>query len=137
MVRMPDSSQPSVLVVDDDARARELMHIVLSAQGYAVASAADGPSALAAILVQVPDVLLADFRLPGMDGAALCRRARELAPRERMAIVVLSGSDDPDVRRAAIEAGADEFLTKPVDRVQLRECLDRRRQARSRGMATG
>lgn len=113
------------------------MHIVLSAQGYVVASAADGPSALAAIGERIPDVLLADFRLPGMDGVALCRRARELVPRPRMAIVVLSGSDDPEVRRAAIEAGADEFLTKPVDRMALRDCLARRRQARSSGIVTG
>lgn len=137
MARMPVSGQPSVLVVDDDARARELMHIVLSAQGYAVASAVDGPSALAAIRAQIPDVLLVDFRLPGMDGAALCRRARELDPRARMAIVVLSGSDDPEVRLAAIGAGADGFLTKPVGRMELRDCLARVRQARSNGLVTG
>ncbi|MGB5103700.1 MAG: response regulator [Steroidobacteraceae bacterium] len=125
-----------MLVVDDDSRTRELMHIVLSAQGYAVASAADGPSALAAIRVQIPDVMLADFRLPGMDGAALCRHARELAPRARMAIVVLSGSDDPQVRQAAVAAGADEFLTKPCDRMALRDCLARLRQARWNGMVT-
>lgn len=136
MAGMPHPGRPSVLVVDDDARARELMRIVLSAQGYAVASAADGPTALAWISGQAPDVLLTDFRLPGMDGAALCRHARELAPRARMAIVVLSGADDPEVRRAAIEAGADEFLTKPVDRSELRDCLARLRQARSSGMIT-
>lgn len=136
MTRMSSPGQPSILVVDDDARARELMHIVLSAQGYAVESAADGPSALAAIRERLPDVLLADFRLPGMDGAALCRHARELVPSARMAIVVLSGSDDPDVRRAAIEAGADEFLTKPCDRLALRDCLARLRQARSNGVLT-
>jgi len=127
MARMSNSGQPSILVVDDDARAREMMQIILSADGYAVALAADASSALAAIRERVPDVVLADFRLPGMDGVALCRHARELVPRARMAIVVLSGSDEPDVRRAAIEAGADEFLTKPCDRMELRDCLARLR----------
>jgi CheY-like chemotaxis protein len=136
MARMPSPGQPSLLVVDDDVRARELMHIVLSAQGYAVASAADGPSALAAMRERMPDVMLTDFRLPGMDGAALCRFARELDPHARLAIVVLSGSDDPQLRRAAIDAGADVFLTKPVDRTELCDCLARLRQARSNGMLT-
>ena len=125
-----EAKLPTLLVVDDDERTRELLRLVLAAEGYRVVTAADGPAALEQIRARVPDVTLIDLVMRGMDGIEVCRRARQLAPSERMSIVVLSGMDDPAVRRLALEAGADAFMTKPFDRSELRECLARMRRAR-------
>lgn len=120
---MNDPARPLVLVVDDDPRSRELLQLLLVADGYRVTSAADGPAALESLATQAPRVMLVDLVMPGMDGLELCRRARQTATRERLALVVLSGMDDPETRRTAFEAGADAVMAKPFDRRELRECL--------------
>lgn len=118
-----DARQPVVLVVDDDERSRKLLEIVLAMEGYRVVSAASGQEALAAIELQQPDVVVLDFLMPGMDGPELCARVRALPLPRKLPLVVLSGMDDPDARRAASEAGADDFIVKPFDRADLRERL--------------
>ena len=116
---------PLLLVVDDDPRARELLQLLLRADGYRVTAAADGPTALAAIESQVPRVVLLDLVMPGMDGLEVCRRARRSPAGRQTALVVLSGMDDADTRRNALAAGVDAILAKPVDRRELRACLAR------------
>jgi len=132
MIPGDEARQPVVLVVDDDERARELMHLVLAAEGYRVITAANGPAALEEIQARVPDIALVDLVMPGMDGLEVCRRARQLAGGGTMSIVVLSGMDDAAVLTAAQDAGVDAFMTKPVLRSELRECLARVRRARLR-----
>lgn len=130
MITVDEAEPPTVLAVDDDERARELLRLVLVAEGYRVVTAASGPAALEEIRARIPDILLIDLVMPGMDGMEVCRRARHLAGGGKMSIVVLSGMDDAAVRRAALEAGVDAFLTKPFLRPELRECLARVRRAR-------
>lgn len=120
---MDDSTRPLVLVVDDDPRSRELLQLLLGADGYRVAAVADGPAALEALRVGPPRVVLMDLVMPGMDGLELCRRLRSSATRGRLGLVVLSGMDDDETRTLALEAGADAVMTKPVDRRRLRDCL--------------
>lgn len=118
-----DAHPPVVLVVDDDERSRKLLEIVLAIEGYRVLSAASGQEALAAIERHVPDAVVLDFLMPGMDGPELCARIRALPLQRRLPLVVLSGMDDPDARRVAGEAGADDFIVKPFDRADLRKRL--------------
>lgn len=115
----------TVLVVDDDPQARKLLQIVLAIEGYRVVTADGGVQALAAIGGEVPDVVVLDYFMPGMDGPELCSRIRALPLPRRLPLVVLSGLDEAGAQRAAFDAGADEFVLKPLDRAVLRERLAR------------
>jgi CheY-like chemotaxis protein len=118
------------LVVDDDARSRELLQQLLALDGYEVRAAAGGLAALALLAEEVPDVAVIDLRMPGMDGIELCRRIRGLERTSRnVPVVVLTGMDDDVARQAAIDAGADGVLAKPVERAALHDHLARARAA--------
>jgi DNA-binding response OmpR family regulator len=118
-----EGHKPVVLLVDDDQRSRELLAIVLTIEGYGVMSADSGARALALIEQDPPDAVVLDFRMPGMDGPELCARIRALPLPRPLPLIVLSGMDDPQARKAALEAGADDFVVKPFDRADLRERL--------------
>jgi CheY-like chemotaxis protein len=122
---MEDSGRPLVLVVDDDPRVRELLELLLRADGYRVIAAADGAAALEAVAAHAPRAVLVDLRMPGMDGTEVCRRVRQTRAPDRVPIIMLTGMDDAGTRRDAIAAGADAVLVKPVDRRALREHLAR------------
>ena len=111
------------LVVDDDPRSRELMRIVLEVEGYRARLAGDGVEALEMLRARLPDVVLLDLRMPGMDGLEFCRRARAIAGAAVVPIVVLSGLADQATRASVAASGASAFLAKPLDRRALRECL--------------
>lgn len=122
------------LVVDDDDRSRELLQQLLELGGYEVRAVDGGHAALALLADEVPDVAVIDLRMPGMDGLELCRKIRGLARRSRnLPVVVLTGMDDDDTRQAALDAGADEVLAKPVARTVLYDHLSRARAAAGRG----
>lgn len=108
----------TILVVDDDARAVELMRLILQHAGYRVVTAGDGATALELLPTERPRLVIADFMMPGMTGLDLCRRARAEAG-SGFAFVLLTGMDDEATRRQAQEAGADDVLTKPFDRMEL------------------
>jgi len=101
----------AVLVVDDDAPVRRMLERTLAAAGYEVATAADGGSALAAVERSVPDVVVLDVAMPGVDGLSVCRRlrARGLA----VPILLLTARDAVADRVAGLDAGADDYLVKP------------------------
>jgi two-component system response regulator MprA len=104
-------SSDSILVVDDDAAIRRMLARTLEAEGYAVESAGDGGAALAAIERLVPDVLVLDVAMPGLDGLAVSRavRRRGLA----LPILMLTARDAVDDRIAGLDSGADDYLVKP------------------------
>jgi putative two-component system response regulator len=115
--------QPSparVLVADDTESVRSLFSQLLAFDGYDVILARDGDEALALAQQQRPDVLLLDVRMPGLDGLEVCRRVKS-APETRLTPVILvTGIADANDRIEGIEAGADDFLTKPVNASELR-----------------
>lgn len=107
----------SILVVDDDEASRAYVTEILSSRNWRVDTAEDGPSSLALVEQQAYDVVILDYRMPGMNGAELCRRIRELQPGVRG--VFLTGFPTIDTVYPAIDAGADHVLAKPVDRAEL------------------
>jgi adenylate cyclase len=111
-------AQPKILVVDDAAQNVRLLEAVLTSNGYAVASASSGPEALERATIELPDLVLLDIQMPGMNGYEVCRRLRE-DPATRFLPVVMVTSSDTEVRVHAIEAGADDFITKPFNQQEL------------------
>jgi two-component system cell cycle response regulator len=108
-----------ILVVDDiDANVR-LLEAKLSAEYYDVLSATDGVTALAMAAAEKPDIILLDVMMPGMDGFQVCRRLKEDAATRHIPVVLITALDGRADRIAGLDAGADEFLTKPIDDVIL------------------
>ena len=109
----------SILVVDDSEANRRLLVDLLTVHGYALRSAHDGASCLAAVAAAPPDLILLDVIMPGMDGFAVCRALRE-DPRHRMLPIVMVTSLDPYQERVkGLDAGADDFLSKPIHAPEL------------------
>jgi class 3 adenylate cyclase len=108
-----------ILVVDDTPQNVKLFTDLLASKGYEVASAVNGEQALASIAAGPPDLVLLDIMMPGMSGYDVCRRIRE-NPATALLPVVLATSLDPNQERIkGIEAGADDFLSKPVNQAEL------------------
>ncbi|TMD98188.1 MAG: response regulator [Chloroflexi bacterium] len=110
---------PIVLVVDDAEANRELIEACLAGVECTVRSAMDGPNALKSIQASPPDLVLLDVQMPGMDGFEVCRRIKATSASRLIPVVMITSLDDTTDRVHALEAGADDFMTKPVDRVEL------------------
>ena len=104
-------AEASILVVDDDAPIRRMLQRTLAAEGYDVSSTPDGGAALAAVERAVPDLVVLDVAMPGVDGLAVCRRLR--AKGLSLPILLLTARDAVPDRVAGLEAGADDYLVKP------------------------
>jgi len=103
----------AVLVVDDDAPIRRMLQRTLTAGGFEIEAVADGGAALARVERSVPDVIVLDVAMPGMDGLAVVRRLR--AKRLAVPILLLTARDAVPDRVAGLDAGADDYLVKPFD----------------------
>ena len=106
-------SEAALLLVDDDAPIRRMLERTLTAEGYDVTAAADGGAALAAVERNVPDAIVLDVMMPGLDGLAVTRRLR--AKGLRVPILLLTARDAVHERVAGLDAGADDYLVKPFD----------------------
>ena len=104
-------TEASILVVDDDAPIRRMLQRTLAAEGYDVSSTPDGGAALAAVERAVPDLVVLDVAMPGVDGLAVCRRLR--AKGLSLPILLLTARDAVPDRVAGLDAGADDYLVKP------------------------
>jgi CheY-like chemotaxis protein len=111
-------TRPRVLVVDDVPQNIRLLEAVLTSNGYSVTSASSGADALDKVAAEVPDLVLLDIQMPGMNGYEVCRRLRA-DPATRFLPVVMVTSSDTEVRINALEAEADDFVTKPFDHQEL------------------
>lgn len=110
----------TILVVDDLAVNRSLLERLLTAEGYDVCTAADGEAGLEAVRRQAPDVILMDVRMPHRDGFSACAVLKASPATRLIPVVLMTGSAVREDRMRAIEAGADDFLTKPVDQTELK-----------------
>lgn len=105
-----------ILVVDDSKMVTDIVKMRLEMYGYDVRLAHSGEDALANIADDVPDLMVLDVQMPGMDGYEVCRRLRENPDLDDLLIIMLTSSDD---KSAAYEAGVDEYLNKDVDLLNL------------------
>jgi DNA-binding response OmpR family regulator len=101
-----------VLLVEDDEMIREATRLTLESSGYAVRTAADGTSGLALFREQAPDVAVLDIMLPGLNGVSLAGRIRE---ESGVPVLLISARNDPVDVVMGLEAGADDYVTKPFD----------------------
>jgi diguanylate cyclase (GGDEF)-like protein len=108
------ASDPLVLVVDDDAPSRMVARTALERGGFVVSDAAGGDAALAALAARRPDVVLLDVVMPGMDGFAVCRAIRDAPEGENVPVLMVTALDDQEAIARAFDAGATDFVTKPV-----------------------
>src|SRR5438477_3624768 len=113
---MRGDSAPSILMVDDDPHVLRSLRAALESHGYRVRSAATGPIALEACATERPDVVLLDLALPGLDGVEVCRRLRSWS---RVPILVLSARVHEAQKVQALDAGADDYVTKPFGTEEL------------------
>ena len=116
-------SAPRVLIVDDEPDMLENCSRILSRQGYACTTAGDGATALAILERERPDLMLTDFKMPGMDGLTLLRRAHELDP--ALPIIMITGFATIESAVAAVKEGAFDYLPKDFSVDQLRVAVER------------
>lgn len=112
--------QNKILIVDDDVFGIATLESILDGQGYQIASAQNGNAALQLADEIMPDLILLDVMMPGMNGFEVCKRLRTTPRLAEVPIIILTALDDRASRLQGIEAGADDFLTKPADRQELR-----------------
>jgi sigma-B regulation protein RsbU (phosphoserine phosphatase) len=116
----PSAFRPRVLLAEDDQLMQQIMTTVLEALGYAVVAVGDGREALEVLERTEINLVVTDWLMPHVDGAELCRQVRSIPFRSYVYIILLTGRDDHRALIEGMEAGADDFLTKPPDPNELR-----------------
>ena len=109
----------TILLVDDEPQNLKLLATMLEPEGYVVRLAASGRAALEAVAEDAPDLILLDVMMPGMDGYEVTKALKSGAATARIPIIMVSAHSDRGARLRGLEAGAEDFLTKPVDRGEL------------------
>jgi two-component system cell cycle response regulator len=116
---MEQTKQTIILAVDDDEFNLKLLLRQLTVEGYAVRLAISGEEALTMVGIQLPDLILLDVMMPGIDGFEVARRLKADARTRSIPIIMVTALEGHESRQKGIESGADEFLSKPVKRTEL------------------
>lgn len=131
-----------VLVVDDDADMAAFLALLLQSEGMEVETAADGAAGLQRVSIQHPDLVLLDVMMPGASGFEVCRELKDDEATALIPVILVTSLEDSESRVRGIEAGADDFLSKPVKREELiarvktlRRLHDTRKELESRRLA--
>jgi len=112
-------SPPLILIVDDERNNRKLLEVMLAAEGYRTISATTGEEALAMVAEHTPDLVLLDVMMPGVDGYQVTSQIKASEKTRSTIVVLISALNDQNSQKHGRSAGADAFLSKPVDRVEL------------------
>ncbi|MBE9561984.1 MAG: EAL domain-containing protein [Proteobacteria bacterium] len=115
---MPEQS--TILIVDDELVSRYTVEVLLSTEGYKLEFAKNGEEGLKKAIELSPDLMLLDVMMPGMDGFEVCQRLRSNPQLAELPVVMVTALDDRESRLRGIESGADDFMSKPYDRAELR-----------------
>ncbi|NVZ39062.1 EAL domain-containing response regulator [Pseudomonas sp. 21615526] len=114
------ASQPAtLLIVDDEIQVRKLLETLLRHEGYQTVSAASGEEALQLVAQRPPDLILLDIMMPGMDGYEVANQLKGNQATANIPIIMLSALSESSARLSGLETGAEEFISKPVERVEL------------------
>ncbi|AZE83894.1 diguanylate cyclase/phosphodiesterase [Pseudomonas orientalis] len=113
------SSPATLLIVDDEPQIRKLLETLLQHEGYQTLSASNGEEALQLVAQQPPDLILLDIMMPGMDGYEVATRLKANPVTANIPIIMLSALSESSARVSGLETGAEEFISKPVERVEL------------------
>ena len=113
-------TQERILIVDDDANIRALLTVLLEHEGYQVLTAMDGEDGIATAIAEKPTLILLDVRMPKMDGLQACAKLRENPVTHDIPVIFLTAFNSHDRLEQAIETGADDFLGKPINALELR-----------------
>jgi len=111
--------EAKVLVVDDEARTLRLMEAMLVSAGYSVILAENGTEAITKAIESSPDVILLDVMMPGIDGFEVAKRLQAITQTQNIPIVMVTALGEVKDRVKALKMGADDFLTKTVDKKEL------------------
>ena len=116
---VPAAAPARVLVVDDTPQNVKLLADILGARGFVAITASDGEEALAKLAAERPDIVLLDVMMPGLSGYDVCRRIRADPATALLPVVLVTSLDPHEERVKGIEAGADDFLQKPIHQAEL------------------
>lgn len=109
----------TILIVDDEIQNRKLLETLLQPEGYRTLTAATGEEALVSIAINPPDLIVLDVMMPGMNGYEVTKLLKSDTATANIPIIMVTGLDDHTARLAALDAGVEDFLTRPVDRAEL------------------
>jgi two-component system, cell cycle sensor histidine kinase and response regulator CckA len=120
MKRIPDIVEAArILIVDDERQNRQLMEVMLAPEGFLLESAESGEEALQLAVARPPDLILLDIMMPHMDGYQVAARIKANTATRNIPIIMVTALTDRDARMRGLSAGAEDFVTKPVDRAEL------------------
>jgi len=108
-----------ILIVDDEPIGRQLLEAILYPEGYEIIFAENGETALELIFSELPDLVLLDVMMPKMDGFEVCKRVRDHAESAHIPIFLITALDDRDSKIRGIDSGADDYISKPFDRLEI------------------
>ena len=116
---MSDADVPRILIADDNPQGLELLEAYLSGGAYAVATAADGEETLRQVQAFHPDLLLLDIMMPKISGFEVCKRLKADPATRNIVVLMVTALDQPHDIDKAVEAGTNDFLTKPINKAEL------------------
>lgn len=117
---MPHNNKSIILVVDDEIVSRYTVEALLTSEGYTLIFAENGEEALKKAATLIPDLMLLDVMMPGMNGFEVCQQLRANPRLAELPVVMVTALDDRESRLRGLEVGADDFMSKPFDRAELR-----------------
>jgi len=117
------AAKKTILIVDDERANRDLMVAMLEAEDMNLVTTADGLQALASVADRLPDLILLDVMLPGMNGISVLRRLRGDPATADIPVIMVTALDDHESRIRVLESGADEVLTKPISSAEALLCV--------------
>ena len=127
---MPESKK--ILVIDDSALSRKILEDALVERGFSVTIAEDGQQGLMLLTQQMPDLILMDVVMPNMNGWEACRHMRNVARSQLVPIIIMTSKNTPHDMLQSFEAGADEFLDKPINMDDLFAAIEKLLQRESK-----
>jgi twitching motility two-component system response regulator PilH len=104
-----------VLIIDDSTTSRAVVKVYLSGHSLEFLEASNGQDGLQLARAEIPEAIIIDLKMPGMDGMTFCRKVRAEAALKHIPIILITGSKGAEVRNEALRSGASVFLTKPID----------------------